>query len=145
MTIISCKSLHVNILKVLFYHSHSCNSHTHLFCTYNVSHVNFCTFDNDDMRSSKPHVLFLSVIVLLICATIVGFDKMAKLRIELRPLFKTFEKKKLFLISKIRTKMHRISVSKFVQHVESKIVSLKKDQTVSQSSLCFTFLQLLYS
>ena len=35
---------------------------THLFCIYNDIYVNFSTFDNDDMKSSKRHAVFLPLI-----------------------------------------------------------------------------------
>ena len=41
--------------------SHSGNSRTHLFWIYNVSYliINFCTFENDEMRTSKLLVILL--------------------------------------------------------------------------------------
>ena len=63
---IHAKFFVLSVLGYVFHHSHSCNSQTHLF--YNVSYVNFITFSNDDMRSSKRHIIiFLLLISLLKC------------------------------------------------------------------------------
>ena len=40
---------------------------THLFCIYNNIYVNFFTFDNDDLKSSKWHAVFLSFIFFKKC------------------------------------------------------------------------------
>ena len=41
------------------------HAHIPLFFIYNDIHVNFATFDNDDMKSSKRLAVFLSLIFLL--------------------------------------------------------------------------------
>lgn len=53
----------VNRLELLFHYS--CTSHAHLFCTYGDIYVNFLTVDNNDMKSSRRHGVFLSFIFLL--------------------------------------------------------------------------------
>ena len=53
----------VNRLELLFHYS--CTSHTHLFFMYDNIYVNFSTVDNNDMKSSKRHAVFLSLIFLL--------------------------------------------------------------------------------
>ena len=53
----------VNRLELLFHYS--CTSHAHLFCIYDDIYVNFSTVGNNDMKSSKRHAVFLSLIFLL--------------------------------------------------------------------------------